>query len=268
MSDQRDATTRAMMPVLPPAPEGDEQSTRPVAAAGWSSWLDADDDSGTSTKRSGDVEDDETQAVSWDLHAEDPMAPLVEEARRRTLAMRRKQQLITRAALLAALVVAIAFVAVGAWVFSGNETPTATPPPAAPEPTPAAPAADASVNWCQESNTPERVVGAGSGDASTSAGVILRLEYAWYVLRDPVAVRAVIAPDARVAPESSTRDAISAVPIGTQHCVTVSPLPADRWLATVDERHPDGSRVSWQQVITTAQRDGRVLITAIVESGQ
>ncbi|NNH71226.1 hypothetical protein HLB23_15355 [Nocardia uniformis] len=259
-----------MPDLLPPAPEADDSSIRPSAAAGWSEWLEADDDRGVRPQRTDDTDDFENDELSRDLHAEDPMAPLVEEARRRALLMRRRRQLLTRAALMAALVAVLAMVGAGAWLFTPTETPTAAPPSTPPEARSAAPtpAADAQANnWCRESVTPERVVSSGPGDTSTPTGVILRLEHAWYVQRDPVAVRSVIAPDARVAPESATREAISAIPAGTRHCVTLTALPADRWLVAVDERHPDGTQVAWQQVITTAQRDGRVLVTAIVESG-
>lgn len=262
MSERHDASMpRATMPALS-LDKGDERSSRPDATAEWSSWLETD--SARSGERVGESEDGAGEDLSRDLHDEDPMAPLVEEARRRAMAMRRRQQIITRAVLLAAAIAVIAVVAAGAWIFTARDTPTAAPTSTAAAPPPAAPAAEVTDPWCTPSTTADRVVGAGEGDTTSATGVILRLEHSWYVRRDATAVRAVIAPDARVAPESATREAISAVPAGTRHCVTMSPLPADRWLVTVDEKHPDGSQASWQQIITTAQREGRVLVTAIV----
>lgn len=264
VSERRDPSMpRATMPALSPENAGADHPASPEAAP-WSRWLETDDGVRGGVRRAPDPDDYDGEDLSSDLRAEDPMAPLVEEARRRSLATRRRQRMIMRSALTAAALALVTVVAAGAWLFTGNETPTAAPPSTPPEPPAAAPAADATDTWCQPSDTPERVVGAGAGDATTAPGVILRLEYAWYVQRDPAAVRALLAPDARVAPESATREAIAAVPAGTRHCVTVSPLPAGRWLVGVDERHPDGEQASWQQIVTTAHRDGRVLITAIV----
>ncbi|WP_306363585.1 hypothetical protein [Nocardia sp. CC227C] len=263
MSERRDASMpRATMPALSPESAGADHPASPDAAP-WSRWLEADDVH-RGVHRMPDANDYDREDLSSDLRAEDPMAPLVEEARRRSLATRRRQRMIVRSALVAAALALVTVVAAGAWLFTGEETHTAATPSTPRQPDAAAPAADATDSWCQESVTPERVVGAGAGDVTTAPGVILRLEHAWYVQRDPAAVRALLAPDARVAPESATREAIAAVPAGTRHCVTVSPLPAGRWLVSVDERHPGGEQASWQQVVTTAQRDGRILITAIV----
>ncbi|MFI6866645.1 hypothetical protein [Nocardia sp. NPDC050406] len=247
------------MPALSLDKEGDDRAAGSETAAEWSDWLAPTD--GGPREPAEDADDGVGEELSRDLHAEDPMAPLVEEARRRTIAMRRRQQLVTRVAALGALIAVITLVAAGAWMFTSDETPTAAPTSTSSAPAAVVPAAD---TWCQASATPERVIGAGAGDTTSAVGVIMRLEHAWYVERDAAAVRALLAPDAKVAPESATREAIAAVPAGTKHCVTLVPLPADRWLVSVDEKHPDGSQATWQQVITTAQRDGRVFVTAIV----
>ncbi|WP_433574127.1 hypothetical protein [Nocardia brasiliensis] len=97
--------------------------------------------------------------------------------------------------------------------------------------------------------------------------MILAQQYALYVARDADAARAVLAPDALAAPVQATRDAITAIPAGTQHCVTVVALAPDRFDVRIDERHPDNSVVTWQQVVTTSEQKGRVLITSITAGG-
>ncbi|MEC3914425.1 hypothetical protein [Nocardia sp. CDC160] len=198
--------------------------------------------------------------------AEDPMAALVVEARRRAVQTQRRIRIRQRALAIAGVSLTLVIVAVVAWL---TLTPGDSGAPQA-IPTTTASAATTPANqpglvaWCQERNTPERVSGASAGDLGSGPGIIMRLEYAWYVQRDANAVRALLAPDARVAPEQATRDAIAATPSGTQHCVTITGADPDHWNVTVDEKHPDGSQTSWQQVITTAVRDGQLRITAIV----
>ncbi|MEV6768715.1 hypothetical protein AB0N05_08765 [Nocardia sp. NPDC051030] len=271
MPEERDDTTRrATMPALSPEVEGEGARSADPAAAEWSRWLEP------GPGRDGGVNLEKSEYLSLGsrrtelLRHDDPMAPLMAEARRRTLAMRRRQQIIFRAALAAALVAVLAAVSGGVWM-TVRDKGTADESALASSSENAAPAAPTSaapgVDWCAHTETSTRVVSAKDGDPSTGAGVILHLEYAWYVLRDPVAVRNLLTPDAQVASESATRAAITAIPTGTQHCVAVSSLGSERWDVQIDERHPDGSLASWQQTMTTAVRDGRTMITSIVAGG-
>ncbi|GAB0108655.1 hypothetical protein JMUB6875_76910 [Nocardia sp. JMUB6875] len=201
--------------------------------------------------------------------AEDPMAALVVEARRRAAQTQRRLRIRTRAIAIAGASLVLVIMAVVVWLVvtpGDSPAPQAVPITAtAVAPTTTTANQPGLVAWCQEVSTPDRVSGASAGDLGSGPGVIMRLEYAWYVQRDPAAVRALLAPDARVAPEQATRDAIAATPAGTKHCVTITGASPDQWNVTVDEKHPDGTQTTWQQVITTSTtRDGQVRITSIV----
>ncbi|QLY29306.1 hypothetical protein H0264_29105 [Nocardia huaxiensis] len=256
MIEQEDATeSRPPMPALPVT---DEPETSAPAEPGWAQWL-SDDKPGVEMRKR------KSRSSVEELLAEDPMAPLVVEARRRAAANRHRRQVRDRV-VWATVGVLLVLVTIVGLVRSGgeqDEPETATAAVTSLETT-------AAVNqpglqtWCRETTVDGRISGAGQGDTSTAPGVIMQLEYAWYVLKDPIAVRALLAPDARVASEQATRDAISAIPAGTQHCVTITALAPDRWDVTVGERHADGTQASWQQIMTTTVRDGKVLISAII----
>lgn len=260
MIEQDDRTApRPPIPALPPTAPTPRSAQS--GAPAWAQWL---DDSATAPGDSN-AHVRVPLAEDGELYDDDPMAPLMEAARERALQTRRRRQLRNRLIAAGAGAVVLLLVAVGAWVtLTPSGTPTAAPtsePAAAPvnTPTPAP--------WCQTSSTADRVSGSSTGDLDTGPGVILHLEYAWYVLRDAAVVRSMLTPDAMAAPEQATRDAISAVPAGTQHCVAIARLTADNWDVTVNELRPDGTQSSWQQVFTTVNREGHVLISSIRSSG-
>ncbi|MGW4352828.1 hypothetical protein ACWELJ_12145 [Nocardia sp. NPDC004582] len=264
---------RPVMPEIVPGGVAPEARTQPVEVAGWASWLAEGAVAEPVSAGRDSAWDDEWRAVA-ELRAEDPMAALVDEARRRAVQTQRRMRIRTRALAIAGVSLALLIVAGIAWLVSSagdSNEPQAVPASTAGS-TPGGAAATSAAGgnqpglavWCRETETPQRVSGAGAGNLNSGPGVIMRLEYAWYVLRDAAAVRSVLSADARVAPEQATRDAISATPTGTQHCVTITEADADRWNVTVDEKHPDGTQTSWQQVITTATRDGRTTITSII----
>ncbi|MVU77516.1 hypothetical protein GPX89_09685 [Nocardia sp. ET3-3] len=255
------------MPVLVPettalAPQGGGAAEPAAAEAepGWASWL--DEASWSGAERGPGRE----RPTPYDLASEDPMAALVVEARRRSAQTQRRMRIRRRALAIAGISLGLVIVALAAWLVAMPGDSSA--PRAVPVSTPAASTSAGNqpglVAWCRELNTPDRVSGASAGDLGSGPGVILRLEYAWYVLRDAGAVRALLAPDAKAAPEQATRDAISATPAGTKHCVTITGAEPNLWNVTVDEKHPDGSQSSWQQIIATTDRDGQVRITSIV----
>lgn len=253
---------RPPMPALPPEYEGAVRGA-PDASPGWAQWLSDDHAPAIETEQQR-----ARQATAEELFAEDPMAILMEEARRRAAQTKRQRTVRNRAlAAAAAAIVALAGAIVAVVEFGGGHSGPQTAPTTNPLPAPVAQQPGLAA-WCQEKSTPQLVSGSGSGDVNSGPGIILHLEYAWYVLRDPVAVRATLTQDAQAAPEQATRDAISAIPAGTKHCVTITPLMPDRWNVTVDEKHPDGSQNSWQNTIATTARDGQVRITSIVAGGR
>ncbi|WP_162958489.1 hypothetical protein [Nocardia yunnanensis] len=199
------------------------------------------------------------------------MAGLVVEARRRAAQTQRRRRIQRRAMAIAGVSLALVIVGVVGWLAlmpKESSTTRAVPVTSTASASTTAANQPGLIAWCQERATPDRVSGASAGDLGSGPGVILRLEYAWYVQRDPAAVRALLAPDAKVAPEQATRDAIAATPAGTKHCVNITGVDADHWNVTIDEKHPDGTTATWQQVFTTAVRDGQVRIISIVEGSR
>lgn len=193
---------------------------------------------------------------------DDPFAPLVASTihRRRQLqtSRRRRRVVVTAATPLVTIGVAAAGVAL---VAARNDALASPPTLAAAHTTP----------WCATEVSATRVVSNESGaalgtdtQAPRGATQVLDLEHQMYVARSADGVRAVIAPEAKIAPRDATRAAIAALPTGTQHCVYIVALSPNRLGVTVEEKRPDTSVVTHDLVVTTAQQpDGRTLILAI-----
>ncbi|WP_157534907.1 hypothetical protein [Nocardia inohanensis] len=259
MIEQDDAlSARPPLPALDPVASESETA---AAAPGWAQWLDE------SAAPAEPVGDRESRLSATELLAEDPMAPLVLEARRRAAQTQRRRLLRDRFLIAGVALLVLVVAGAGIWLTFTPEAdePLATPPSTS-ETAPANAQPGLNV-WCPVVNTPDRVIGSGAGDPGSGPGAIMQLEYAWYVLRDPVAVRALLTPDAQAASEQATRTAISGTPAGTQHCVTITPLGSDRWNVNVDELRPDGSRPSWQQIMITTVSGGQARISAILAGG-
>jgi len=116
---------------------------------------------------------------------------------------------------------------------------------------------------CTATRTAGLVRGNGTGSIMSGPDVILAFQRAYYGLRDGSQARAVVAPDASVPPADVIQAGISTIPTGTTYCVTITPLTQDRWTVTVTESHPDTTTRSFAEVVTTAQINGRALITSI-----
>lgn len=229
--------------------------------AEWLGWVDA-------------TEDTPTTGYDYDAAAEDggeelelpadPMAQIKATMRARADEQARRRTLLTRAGIGAgALVVLLAVIGTVAVALGGHDSGAAASPGPSPAVPPQPVSSSAKPVWCREIDTPTRVVSSGPGDESTAIGVIVAQQYGFYVLRDVGAVRAHEAPDAVVASPEATAAAIAALPGGTAHCVTVTARSENQFAVTVVERHPDGTEVPWDQLVSTAVRDGRVVITSI-----
>ncbi|WP_280186522.1 MULTISPECIES: hypothetical protein [Nocardia] len=254
-----------------PAAVGDE-SWSADGEAGWLGWVHDAEAAPAASVGCEAVFDELAEQVgegeSRLAAVDDPIAELATQTRRRAAQAMRRRRAFERIASAAGTVAAVAVVGGGAWLaLAGGQNSSAASKPAptavpAVETTPPS-ARTAAPAWCEEVQTPGRVVSASAGDRASAIGVILFQQYAWYELRDAEAVRSVLAADAVAASVEATRAAIATTPAGTRHCVTITPITGDRFSVHVAERHPDESEVSWDQVITTAQRDGAVVITSI-----
>lgn len=105
----------------------------------------------------------------------------------------------------------------------------------------------------------------GNGVGSTTSGpdAIMAFEHAYYSERSGERARAVVAPDAAVAAAAQIQSGIDTVPLGTNHCVSIVDLAEGRYAVELSEFHPDKTSITYKQVVTTAVRDGRTVITAI-----
>lgn len=214
--------------------------------------------------------DELAAATAPGLLADDPMAALAADVRERSLRAQHHRTRLMRVGVFAGAAAAVAAVAGGAALAlaRGGDSPApghALVPATASRTDSSSTAAQAA--WCREMTSDTRIVGSGAGDLTTPAGVILYQQYAFYVLRNPDAVRSVLAPDAVAAPVEKTKEAIDQTPAGTKHCVTITPRGADTFDVQVTERSPDGKQTGWEQTETTVQRDGRALIASIKAGG-
>ncbi|MDI9915404.1 hypothetical protein [Rhodococcus sp. IEGM 1379] len=149
-------------------------------------------------------------------------------------------------------------------VFSGSDTfaptlavddgaaPTSMPalditPPA----TAAAPAADPSA--CRTDH----------GDQKSGAGVIAAFEYAYYVTRSADAVRALATPDSPLPLADKIKAGIDSVPIGTTHCVRITPITDRVYSVVIAEMRPGQTPAQFSQTITTKDIDGRWFVDSI-----
>ncbi|TQC40011.1 hypothetical protein EEB14_57065 [Rhodococcus sp. WS4] len=125
------------------------------------------------------------------------------------------------------------------------------------------PVAAADSGWCVASGDGSTVVGNGPGGTSDGAAAILAFDHAYYVERSGAKARAVVTPDALLESAETIQGGIDSVPEGTEHCLAVTETAPGRYAVTLSELRPDGSTKKYEQVVTTADRDGRTYITSI-----
>ncbi|MGO4613039.1 hypothetical protein AB4305_03685 [Nocardia sp. 2YAB30] len=105
-----------------------------------------------------------------------------------------------------------------------------------------------------------------AGDAHSLAGVIAAFEHAYYVQRDAESALRLIAPEAGLELETLAA-AIASIPTGTTHCVAITPIAEGAAEVHLVERHPDGQRVDYLQLINIRHDPGNVAITNIQKRG-
>lgn len=253
----------------PVEPEGD-----------WSDWLDP-----TSHRAPTSPEDEDYPGVEYDDWDDDWGEEGTRHPHRRpamaTTVWWRAREMVSHAwPTISAVAVTVGIVATVTTVVMLNvrdTTETAAPPPpddaraigaaptAAPADTPST-VEDHAVAGCRSTSTGSTTIGAGAGDTSSRQGVILALEWAYYVDRSAAAVRALTTPDAAVPPEHVVQAGIDAQPEGTRYCVYISPADDSGavWDVQLHEQWPSEDQPSeYAQTITTTTKDGEPLITGI-----
>ncbi|MGW5456602.1 hypothetical protein [Nocardia sp. NPDC003979] len=112
-----------------------------------------------------------------------------------------------------------------------------------------------------------QTVTAGAGDTRTVAGVIAAFEFAYYVTRSAEEALRLVTPQAGIVPEPLAA-AITALPIGTSHCVGITPIAENTAEVHLVELHPDGRRFDYLQLINvSAAAAGELVITNIQKRG-
>jgi hypothetical protein len=125
------------------------------------------------------------------------------------------------------------------------------------------PVAKADSGWCVESRDGATVVGNGPGGTSDGVAAILAFDHAYYAERSGAKAREVVAPDAPVGSADTIQGGIDSVPADTEHCLAITENEPGRYAVTLSELRPDGSTTRYEQVVTTAEHDGRTYITSI-----
>lgn len=116
---------------------------------------------------------------------------------------------------------------------------------------------------CEPVRSPEVVRGNGIGSTGSGADAILAFQHAYYVDRSGAVARAATAPDAWVSTAQTIDAGIATVPVGTHHCVQITPLPDGRFDVVITESRPDHTSRTYRQLVSVGLRDGTTVITRI-----
>ncbi|WP_067480003.1 hypothetical protein [Nocardia amamiensis] len=105
-----------------------------------------------------------------------------------------------------------------------------------------------------------------AGDTHSHAGVIAAFEHAYYTQRSAEAALRLVAPEAGLAPEALAAG-IASIPAGTIHCVAITPIADGVAEVHLVERHPDGQRMDYLQLINVRHDPLGFVITNIQKRG-
>ncbi|NRI64845.1 hypothetical protein FEZ60_04730 [Rhodococcus sp. MS16] len=101
------------------------------------------------------------------------------------------------------------------------------------------------------------------GDQKTGAGVIAAFEHAYYITRSSDVVRALATPDTSLPVAEKIQVGIDSVPVGTTHCVRITPITAGVYSVVLAEMRPGTAPEQYPQTITTKNIDGRWFVDSI-----
>ncbi|WP_433754701.1 hypothetical protein [Nocardia sp. CA-135398] len=102
---------------------------------------------------------------------------------------------------------------------------------------------------------------------ATVSGVIAAFEAAYYIDRSAEAAMRLLAPESGITTEGLAAG-IASIPIGSTHCVAITPISETTANVHVVELHPDRQRVDYLQVINTRPGEGgRLLISNVQGEG-
>ncbi|WP_280467967.1 hypothetical protein [Nocardia cyriacigeorgica] len=143
---------------------------------------------------------------------------------------------------------------------SGSDSASAQPRTDITVPAPAAvPAA------CAAERVGNRIQGNAAGGDDSGPAAIFAFQHAFYVARSGEQARTVVAPGAAVPSAPDIQRGIDSVPVGTTHCLTISPGAfVGQYTVVITEHRPQAAPTTYNaQLVTTAEVGGRTLITGI-----
>lgn len=104
---------------------------------------------------------------------------------------------------------------------------------------------------------------AGGDDSGTEA--IFAFQHAYYVARSAEQARESVAPDAAVPPAPDIQQGINTIPMGTTHCLSITPGAfVGQHTVVITEHRPAAAPISYNpQLVTTEHIGGRTVISGI-----
>lgn len=138
-------------------------------------------------------------------------------------------------------------------------------PPPLPSALTAAPVSAPISGDCPAERIGSTVRGSGPGGDASGPEAILAFQHGYYVARSGEQARNVVAPDAAVSSAADIQRGIDTIPVGTTHCVTITPGAfVGQYTVVVTEYRPGAPPLGYNpQLVTTMQIGNRTLITAI-----
>ncbi|NKS56571.1 hypothetical protein GS504_03240 [Rhodococcus hoagii] len=122
--------------------------------------------------------------------------------------------------------------------------------------------------WCPSTVDGDVIRGDGPGGTGSGPEAIFGFQHAFFVLHDAAKVREFVTPEMAADQLKDLQTGIDqSVQPGTAHCLTVRPAPAPgSFDIELTVKGPDGETSRYRpQTVTTQVRDGRTLISAIVQ---
>ncbi|WP_139347663.1 hypothetical protein [Nocardia donostiensis] len=118
---------------------------------------------------------------------------------------------------------------------------------------------------CAAERVGSSIRGNGAGSDDSGAAVIFAFQHAYYVTRSGEQARAVVAQNATVPSAQDIQQGIDTIPLGTTHCLTITPGAfVGQYTVIVTEYRPGSAPITYNpQLVTTADTGGRTVITGI-----
>jgi len=107
--------------------------------------------------------------------------------------------------------------------------------------------------------------GNGAGGDGSGTEAVFAFQHAYYVDRSAEQARESVAADAAVPPAPDIQQGIDTIPMGTTHCLSITPGAfVGQYTVVITEHRPDAAPISYNpQLVTTEDIGGRTVITGI-----